>query len=166
MSEIFFKSHEEEYEAASWLTALQLMQKVGEDIDRQEDVGSRLCKIALLKPNEFGNRIFTILDTQERMEGSEKLFLREVGIVSREDKIVRGFSDAAALLCQDSLAQTVLRDASFCRLMPLIDQMTNFYHQKYVVNAHVDSVRRLTQGEKIRHTRLESDFYIRQYDTV
>ncbi len=165
MSEHFFNNPNEEYEAASWLTTLRIMQHIAERTERNYSVAVQLCHLTLQKPDEAYEAMRRAAVAPTGIEPTaEKMFINELGAVSREGRIVQGLSDAAALLCDDLLAQHVKEQTPFERLIPLVDEMVDFCDDKYLQPVSHESLKQTSYGRRLHFSRIEADYYIREYD--
>jgi hypothetical protein len=164
MPERIFTTLDEEYTAASWLSTLKVMQQLGGRIDGQKCTAAKLCSIVLRKPDEFLDEFSRYASQMGDEETTEKAFIREIGAVSRDGRIVQGLSDAALLLCDDPISQEVRELSSFARLVPLIDEMANYCDGKFLKDIRHDDLKDVTYPTRLSYVRAEADFYIRQYD--
>lgn len=162
--EQFFGSREEEYEAAAWLSTLQIMQRLAERIEGKACAAAHLSGLVLKKPDEFLDTFRHYASQSSFIETVEKAFIVEIGAASRDGRIARGLSDAALLLCDDPVGQTIKETSSFRRLVPLVDEMTEYCDDKFLTSIQMDDLKDIPYSTRLRHARTETDFYIRQYD--
>jgi len=170
MSEVFFSSKNEEYSASSWLVALRTMQHLGKVNGAHKDSSQRtvpasVCIQAYQEPQEFGNRLYDLSRSPATQDSTEITSYKLMGIMDRERRISQGLSDALALLVEDDLAFHVMDQKPFKRLLPLIDELSQYSIARYadpIINNQSNNV-----GIElaIRYTQAESDFYLSQYDS-
>lgn len=163
-SENFFPTKDEEYTAAAWLTSLKLMQRLGERLDGREDAAAKLCRYVLQKPDELIDHLNYIADQDDYVEHSKTKFLVEMGALTRENRLARGLNDAVCLLCADDVSQYVLERTGFKRLVPLVDEITDYCDDKYMLHATHSSLAALSYGNRLYGTFLEAEEWIPVYD--
>jgi hypothetical protein len=165
MPERFFTTKDEEYDAASWLSTLKIMQQLGDRLAGQTHAAPRICRVVLNKPDEFLDEFNRHASTISDTRTTEQDFLIEIGAASRDGRIVRGLSDAALLLCEDPVSQEIREASSFARLVPLVDEMANYCDAKFLKDVPQSELVSASYPIRLRYARAEADFYIRHYDT-
>lgn len=164
MAERFFTTGNEEYDAASWLSTLQLMERLGDRLKDQSSAPARLCGMVLHKPSEFLDEFGYYASATGDTQTAEKRFLVEMGAVSRGDRIVRGLSHAALLFSDDPISQEIKEGSSFARLIPLIKEVSNYCDKKFLKDVSHAELTRVSYPTRLSYARAEADLYIRQYD--
>jgi len=165
MPERFFTTKDEEYDAASWLSTLKMMQRLGDRLAGQTHAAPRICAVVLHKPDEFLDEFSRHASTVSDTRTTEQDFLIEIGAASRNGHVVRGLSDAALLLCEDPVGQEIRETSSFARLVPLVDEMADYCDTKFLKDVPPSELVSASYPVRLRYARTEADFYIRQYDT-
>ncbi|HEY1085483.1 MAG TPA: hypothetical protein VGE34_02025 [Candidatus Saccharimonadales bacterium] len=163
-SEQFFTTADEEYDAASWLSTLKAMQRLGDRLEDYPSIATYLCRMVLQKPDEFLDIFRRYTSDTSSVQGGEKKFLMEMGATIRGDRISQGLSDAALLLCDDPIGEEIRETSSFARLVPLVDEMADFCDTKFLKNATHANLAEFGYATRLAHAKTEADFYIRLYD--
>lgn len=166
MPEQFFGSPDEEYDAASWMTTLRVMQRVAERTPASNSHAISICHDLLKGPEVFYDHIVKISRRPfvERDPLTERGFVDILSAVERDGTIRKGLSDAAALLCADPVAEHVKQETPFARLLPLVKEMVVYCDGKYLASVPQKELGSKEYAERLHATQVEADFYIRQYD--
>lgn len=164
MPERFFATRDEEYDAASWLSTLKVMQQLGDRIEGQPCAAARLCTSVLHKPSEFLDEFSRYAAQTSETETAEKAFIVEMGASTRDGRIAQALSDAALLLCDDPVAEVIREQSTFARLVPLVDEMADYGDAKFLKRASHSDLKDISYPTRLNYIRAEADFYIRQYD--
>ena len=164
MTERFFPTADEEYTAASWLTALSVMRSSAGKLPELSTTG-KLCNAVAKDPENILNTFRNAL-RRSVVDGhtGEYIFLKVTGALDDYDRLTQGLSDAAFLLCDDPVATQVKEQTSIASLMPIVDELAEYYGERYFTDTSSDSLHRMPGGDRIKAIRIESDYWLREYD--